>query len=171
MIKEDEVMKKQCMVLLVENNSGVLARVSSLFMQRGFNIDSLTVSSTEIPHISRITVMTTGDSRTFSQIMKQTSKLVEAKMIFSVEPDFSLIREILMVKFSSATDDLDILKGIIEKFGANIIDMSHGCFVAELTESPQKVDEFLDAVKGFKMIEMCRSGAIALERGLIDYEL
>ena len=164
-------MKKQCMVLLVENNSGVLARVSSLFMQRGFNIDSLTVSSTEIPHISRITVMTTGDSRTFSQIMKQTSKLVEAKMIFSVEPEFSLIREILMVKFSSATDDLDILKGIIEKFGANIIDMSHGCFVAELTESPQKVDEFLAAVKGFKMIEMCRSGAIALERGLIDYEL
>ncbi len=171
MIKEDEVMKKQCMVLLVENNSGVLARVSSLFMQRGFNIDSLTVSSTEIPHISRITVMTTGDSRTFSQIMKQTSKLVEAKMIFSVEPEFSLIREILMVKFSSATDDLDILKGIIEKFGANIIDMSHGCFVAELTESPQRVDEFLDAVKGFEMIEMCRSGAIALERGLIDYEL
>ena len=171
MIKEDKVMKKQCMVLLVENNSGVLARVSSLFMQRGFNIDSLTVSSTEIPHISRITVMTTGDSRTFSQIMKQTSKLVEAKMIFSVEPEFSLIREILMVKFSSATDDLDILKGIIEKFGANIIDMSHGCFVAELTESPQKVDEFLDAVKGFEMIEMCRSGAIALERGLIDYEL
>ena len=164
-------MKKQCMVLLVENNSGVLARVSSLFMQRGFNIDSLTVSSTEIPHISRITVMTTGDSRTFSQIMKQTSKLVEAKMIVSVEPEFSLIREILMVKFSSATDELDTLKGIIEKFGANIIDMSHGCFVAELTESPQRVDEFLEAVKGFEMIEMCRSGAIALERGLIDYEL
>ena len=164
-------MKKQCMVLLVENNSGVLARVSSLFMQRGFNIDSLTVSSTEIPHISRITVMTTGDSQTFSQIMKQTSKLVEAKMIFSVEPEFSLIREILMVKFSSATDELDTLKGIIDKFGANIIDMSHGCFVAELTESPQRVDEFLEAVKGFEMIEMCRSGAIALERGLIDYEL
>ena len=164
-------MKKQCMVLLVENNSGVLARVSSLFMQRGFNIGSLTVSSTEVPHISRITVMTTGDSRTFSQIMKQTSKLVEAKMIFSVEPEFSLIREILMVKFSSATDELDVLKNTIEKFGANIIDMSHGCFVAELTESPQKVDEFLEAVKEFEMIEMCRSGAIALERGLIDYEL
>ena len=159
------------MVLLVENNSGVLARVSSLFMQRGFNIDSLTVSSTEIPHISRITVMTTGDSRTFSQIMKQTSKLVEAKMIFSVEPEFSLIREILMVKFSSVTDELDTLKKIISDFGANIIDMSHGCFVAELTESPQRVDEFLEAVKGFEMIEMCRSGAIALERGLIDYEL
>ena len=164
-------MKKQCMVILVENNSGVLARVSSLFMQRGFNIDSLTVSSTEDPKISRITVMCTGDKKSFSQILNQTAKLVETKMIFSVEPEFSLIREILMVKFSSATDELDTLKGIIEKFGANIIDMSHGCFVAELTESPQRVDEFLEAVKGFEMIEMCRSGAIALERGLIDYEL
>ena len=164
-------MKRQCMVLLVENNAGVLARVSSLFMQRGFNIDSLTVSSTDNPAISRITVMTTGDSRTFNQIMMQTNKLVEAKMIFSVEPEFSLIREILMVKFSSATEDIDELKKIISDFGAHIIDMSHGCFVAELTESPQKVDAFLDAVKSFEMIEMCRSGAIALERGLIDYEL
>ncbi|MBO5416837.1 MAG: acetolactate synthase small subunit [Clostridia bacterium] len=164
-------MKKQCMVLLVENNAGVLARVSSLFMQRGFNIDSLTVSSTDSPNISRITVMTTGDNRTFSQIMKQTGKLVEAKMIFSVEPEFSLIREILMVKFSCDTEELEELKKIIEKFGAHIIDMSYGCFVAELTESPQKIDDFLDAVKSYKMIEMCRSGAIALERGLIDYEL
>ena len=159
------------MVLLVENNAGVLARVSSLFMQRGFNIDSLTVSSTDSPNISRITVMTTGDNRTFSQIMKQTSKLVEAKMIFSVEPEFSLIREILMVKFSSDTEELEELKKIIERFGAHIIDMSYGCFVAELTESPQRVDDFLEAVKSYRMIEMCRSGAIALERGLIDYEL
>ena len=159
------------MVLLVENNAGVLARVSSLFMQRGFNIDSLTVSSTDSPNISRITVMTTGDNRTFSQIMKQTSKLVEAKMIFSVEPEFSLIREILMVKFSSDTEELEELKKIIERFGAHIIDMSYGCFVAELTESPQRVDDFLEAVKSYRMIEICRSGAIALERGLIDYEL
>ena len=164
-------MKKQCMVVLVDNNAGVLARISSLFVQRGFNIDSLTVSSTDDPKISRITVTTTGDARTFSQIMKQTSKLVEAKMIFSVEPEFSLIREILMVKFSSATEEIEELKQIIADFGAHIIDMSHGCFVAELTESPQKVDAFLEAVKSFEMIEMCRSGAIALERGLIDYEL
>ena len=75
-------MKKQCMVILVENNAGVLARVSSLFMQRGFNIDSLTVSSTENPKISRITIMATGDQKTFSQILKQTAKLVETKMIF-----------------------------------------------------------------------------------------
>ena len=98
------------MVLLVENNSGVLARVSSLFMQRGFNIDSLTVSSTENPKISRITVMTTGDQKNFSQIMKQTKKLVETKMIFAVEPSFSLIQELLLVKVSTDGADIEALK-------------------------------------------------------------
>ena len=159
------------MVLLVQNNAGVLARVSSLFMQRGFNIDSLTVSSTDNPQISRITVMTTGDSQTFSQIMKQTGKLVEAKMIFSVEPSFSLIRELLLIKFSTENNNVEMLKKIVYDFGANIIDMSNGCFVAELTESPDKIDAFLEAVKPFEVLELCRSGATALERGLVSYEL
>lgn len=159
------------MVLLVENNSGVLARVSSLFMQRGFNIDSLTVSSTDNPHISRITVMTTGDNRTFSQIMKQTSKLVETKMIFSVEPAFSLIRELLLVKFSTESCDTDALRKIASDFGAQVIDNSNGCLVVELAESSERIDTFLETVKPYSIVELCRSGAIALERGLVSYEL
>ena len=164
-------MKKQCMVILVENNAGVLARVSSLFMQRGFNIDSLTVSSTENPKISRITVMTTGDQKIFSQILKQTGKLVETRMIFSVEPSFSLIRELLLVKFSTDHGNMDALKKIIEDFGASIIDMTNGCFVTELSASSEKIDDFLEATKPFEMIEMCRSGAIAMERGKVDYDI
>ena len=158
------------MVILVENNSGVLARVSSLFMQRGFNIDSLTVSSTENPKISRITVMTTGDQKNFSQIIKQTGKLVETKMIFSVEPSFSLVRELLLVKFST-DNGVDELKDIIERFGSTVIDIANGCFVVELSASSQKIDDFLEATKNFEMIEMCRSGAIAMERGIVDYDI
>ena len=164
-------MKKQCMVLLVENNSGVLARVSSLFMQRGFNIDSLTVSSTENPKISRITIMTTGDKKTFSQIMKQTGKLIETKMIFSVEPQFSLIQELLLVKLSTENADIDELKDIIKKFGASAVDITSGCIIAELAASSQKIDDFLEAVSDFKMLEMCRSGAIAMERGDVLYDI
>ena len=67
-------MKRQCLVLLVENNAGVLARISSLFVQRGFNIDSLTVSPTEVERLSRITLVTTGDTKTLNQIIKQTFK-------------------------------------------------------------------------------------------------
>ena len=73
-------MKKQCMVLLVENNAGVLARISSLFVQRGFNIDSLTVSPTENEKVSRLTIMSTGDEKSFQQIIKQTGKLIETKL-------------------------------------------------------------------------------------------
>ncbi len=164
-------MKKQCMVILVENNAGVLARVSSLFMQRGFNIDSLTVSSTENPKISRITVMTTGDQKNFSQILKQTNKLIETKMIFSVEPAFSLVRELLLVKFATDHTDVDALKKVIDEFSATIIDITSGCFVAELSASSQKIDDFLEAVSEFEKIEMCRSGAIAMERGKVDYDM
>lgn len=164
-------MKKQCMVVLVENNAGVLARVSSLFMQRGFNIDSLTVSSTEKPHISRITVMTTGDQKTFSQILKQTAKLIETKMIFSVEPSFSMIRELLLVKFGTFRSDVESLKRVIEEFGASVIDTTAGCLVVELSAPSPTIDDFLEATKEFELVEMCRSGAIAMERGLVDYDI
>lgn len=167
-------MKKQCMVILVENNAGVLARVSSLFMQRGFNIDSLTVSSTENSRISRITVMTTGDQKNFNQILKQTAKLIETKMIFSVEPTFSMIRELLLVKFSTAhedVDDVEMLKKLIDAYGARVIDVSNGCFVAELSDTTQRIDDFLEATKSYEMLEMCRSGAIAMERGMVSYDI
>ena len=164
-------MKKQCMVLLVENNAGVLARVSSLFMQRGFNIDSLTVSSTENPKISRITIMATGDQKTFNQIMKQTGKLVETKMIFSVEPTFSIIQELLLVKLSINGADVEALKQIIKEYGATAVDITSGCLIAELAATSQKIDDFLEAIAGFKLLEMCRSGAIAMERSDVLYDI
>ncbi len=159
------------MVLLVDNNAGVLTRVSSMFVQRGFNIDSLTVSSTDNPKISRITVTTTGDDRTFSQIMKQAGKLTEARLVFPIEPFVSLIRELLLVKFSTEHADLEQLKKIIADYEAKIIDVSNGCFVVELSSDPDHIDDFLEAVKPFEMIEMCRTGATALEKGKVSYDI
>ncbi len=164
-------MKKQCMVLFVENNAGVLARVASLFVQRGFNIDSLTVSPTENEKISRITIMTSGDEKTFAQIMKQTGKLVETKLIFSVEPTFSLIHEIVLVKFGAEEKDNSSLRELISIYGARIVDKTGGCMVAELCDTPQRIDAFLEDVEKFNIIESCRSGAIAMERGEVAYEL
>lgn len=164
-------MKKKCMVLLVENNAGVLARISSLFVQRGFNIDSLTVSPTEVETLSRITIETTGDEKTLNQIMKQTAKLHESKIIFSVEPEFSLIREILLVKFASDNPNADKIAQIIAGYGARIVDSTGGCFVAELSDTPHNIDAFLEDIKGLELVEMCRSGAIAMERGNIAYDI
>ena len=164
-------MKKQCMVLFVENNAGVLARVASLFVQRGFNIDSLTVSPTQDEKISRITIMTHGDERTFSQIMKQTGKLVETKLIFSVEPTFSLIHEIALVKFAPEERKNEQLRELITIYGAKIVDKTGSCLVAELCDTPQRIDGFLEDISKFKIIESGRSGAIAMERGDVAYEL
>ena len=164
-------MKKQCLVVFVENNAGVLARVASLFVQRGFNIDSLTVSPTENEAISRITIMTRGDEKFFSQIMKQTGKLIETKMIFSVEPTFSLIREILLIKFSAEAAENEKLQSLISIYGAKIVDRTGGCIVAELTDTPQRIDSFIEDTEGFAVVESCRSGAIAMERGDVSYEL
>lgn len=164
-------MKKQCMVLLVENNAGVLARISSLFVQRGFNIDSLTVSPTQDEKISRITIMTSGDERSYSQIMKQTNKLVETKMIFSVEPTFSLIHEILLVKFAPEEKENEKLASLISIYGAKIIDKTGDCIVAELTDTPQRLDGFIEDIQKFKIVESCRSGAIAMERGQVEYNI
>ncbi len=159
------------MVLFVENNAGVLARVASLFMQRGFNIDSLTVSPTENEKISRLTIMTHGDERTFSQIMKQTGKLVETKRIFSVEPTFSLIHEIALVKFAPEERRNEQLRELISIYGAGIVDKTGDCLVAELCDTPQRIDAFLEDISKFCIVESCRSGAIAMERGNVDYDM
>ena len=164
-------MKKKCMVLLVENNAGVLARISSLFVQRGFNIDSLTVSPTEVETLSRITIETTGDVKTLNQIMKQTAKLHESKIIFSVEPEFSLIREILLVKFASDNPNAEKIAQIVAGYGARVVDNTGGCFVVELSDTPHNIDAFLEDIKGLERGELCRSGAIAMERGSVTYDI
>ena len=92
-------------------------------------------------------------------------------MIFSVEPSFSLVRELLLVKFSTENTDVAALKDMINDFGATVIDINNGCFVAELSASTQKIDDFLEATKDYEMIEMCRSGAIAMERGKVSYDI
>lgn len=159
------------MVLLVENNAGVLTRVSSLFVQRGFNIDSLAVSPTENERLSRLTIMTTGDEKSFNQIIKQTGKLIETRLIFSVEPAFSMIRELMLAKYKVAGDSAEALTELIGQYGGKVADASEGCVVAQLSDAPEILDSFLEAAKDFGLIELCRSGAIAMERGNVSYEL
>ena len=164
-------MEKQYLSVLVENNEGVLARISSLFCQRGFNIDSLTVSATDNPEISRITIVTTGDESTFRQIRKQTEKLIETKALFPLNLRTSLLRELLLIKLRSNTEVKKQIEELAEKNGAAVIDVSVGCMVLELTGEPEKIDKFLLKLKDFEIIEMCRTGVTAMERGEVTYLL
>ena len=141
-------MPREVLSILVDNHSGVLTRVASLFGRRGFNIDSLTVSATDDPAISRITIVVHDDAKVLEQIIKQTARLEETREIFPLDTAHSLLRELLLVKVE-----------------ARIIYFSIGSMVMELTGEPEKIDGFLDVLSPYKILEMCRTGITALERG------
>lgn len=162
-------MEKHYLSVLVANHAGVLARISSLFCQRGFNIDSLTVSATNNPEISRITIVTTGDDASFRQVRKQTEKLIETRTLFPLNIRTSLLRELLLIKLRSNPSVRGQINDIARAYKAEIIDVSVGCIVLELTGEPEKVDEFLKSLEDFEIVEMCRTGVTAMERGEATY--
>ncbi len=158
-------MSKQVLSVLVENHSGVLARVASLFCQRGFNIDSLTVSATDNPSVSRITIVTEGDRQSLEQIIKQTGKLVETKKVTPLKASESLFRELLLIKVEADEKIRRELHEICDIYRAKIIDLTVNSMIMELTGNPHKIDGFLTMLKQYNILEMCRTGVTALERG------
>ena len=158
-------MNKQVISVLVDNHSGVLTRISSLFGRRGFNIDSLTVSATNDPAVSRITIVVHDDAKVLQQIVLQTARLEETRHIFVLDPAVSLFRELLLLKVEATQANRSELREIGSIYKAKIIDLSPESLVFELTGEPDKIDAFLKMMEGFTILEMCRTGITALERG------
>ncbi len=158
-------MNKQVISVLVDNHSGVLTRISSLFGRRGFNIDSLTVSATNDPAVSRITIVVHDDAKVLQQIVLQTARLEETRHIFVLDPAVSLFRELLLLKVAADQSNRSELREIGSIYKAKIIDLSPESLVFELTGEPDKIDAFLKMMDGFTILEMCRTGITALERG------
>ena len=154
--------KRRVISLLVDNQNGVLARVSSLFCRRGFNIDSLTVSATNDPAISRITVTIHGDEKDLSQLILQTDRLEVTRQIFELDEENSLQRELLLLKVASDVRNRAELREICAIYKAKIIDLSPDSMVFELTGKPEKIDAFLLMFKDYDVLEMCRTGVTAL---------
>lgn len=163
--------EKHYLILLVENNAGVLTRISSLFCQRGFNIDTLTVASTDDPNISRITVSCFGDEAMYEQLMSQTEKLIEVKKVISVLPERAVLRELLLVKIQTDADNVDDVVRTAAHHHFRIVDSYKGCMVLETSGSPEKIERMLALLEPFNILEMCRTGATALEKGKVDYNL
>lgn len=151
--------------LLVDNSNGVLARISSLFCRRGFNIDSLTVSATNDPAVSRITVTLRGTEQALNQLILQTERLEVTRQIFELDPDKSLQRELLLLKVECDSQNRAELREISSIYKAKIIDLSPDSMIFELTGKPDKIDAFLTMFKGYNILELCRTGVTALERG------
>ncbi len=158
-------MKKEVLSVLVDNHSGVLTRITSLFGRRGFNIESLTVSATDDPEISRITLVVQDDETVLDQIIKQTQRLEETKDIFVLEQSKSLRRELLLVKVRANEQTRTAIREIALIYHAKVIDLSKESMVLELTGEPDKIDAFLEVIASHDIIEMCRTGITALARG------
>jgi acetolactate synthase-1/3 small subunit len=151
--------------LLVDNRSGVLARVASLFARKGFNIDSLTVSATHDSAISRITVTTHADELNLKQILSQSEKLVEVRKVALLDPDSSAQRELLLVKLAIDRHLRETIPGVADAYKAEIVDIGERSMILEIVGKPTKIDAFIEAISQYEILEMCRTGATALGHG------
>ena len=157
--------QRKVVSLLVDNQAGVLTRISSLFTRRGFNIDSLTVSATNDPAISRITVTVFGDRRRLEQLLLQTERLEVTHQVFVLDDRNTLQRELLLLKVAANVSNRAELQEIANIYKAKIIDLSPDSMIFELTGKPEKIDAFLRMFEGYSILEQCRTGVTALERG------
>jgi acetolactate synthase-1/3 small subunit len=158
-------MQEHLLSVLVENHPGVLFRVAGLFSRRGFNIESLAVGATQIPAISRMTIIVLGDDHMIEQIVKQLSKLIQVITIKVMPADSSVSRELILVKVAAKPENRHQIVQIADIFRAKIIDVSRTSLTIEMTGESEKTDALQEMLSEYGIIEIARTGVIALERG------
>jgi len=157
--------RKHVLSILVENRPGVLARVAGLFSRRGFNIDTLAVGPTEDPAISRITLTLDGAVHPIDQVTKQLHKLINVLKIRDMEPEDSVAREMALFKVSAAVENRAEIVQFAEIFRAKIVDVSRRALIVEVTGSHDKIEAFESMLRPHGLLEMVRTGEVALARG------
>ena len=166
----DKQIRKVVISILVDNQANVLTRVSSLFGRRGFNIDSLTVSATNDPKLSRITVVFTGTEQGLHQIITQTAKLEVVKKIFTLDSNDSIYRELLLLKVKADKEERSAIKEVVEIYRGRIVDLSKNSLIIELTGTSDKLDAFMDMMSCHEISEVCRTGITGIGRGASWHE-
>ena len=156
--------KRFVIAVYVENKFGVLTRVTSMFTRRGFNIDALTVGETESPEYSRITISLSGDGYAREQLINQLRKLYPVKKVDVLEDD-CIKRELMLIKVGYNSNTRADILAAAEVYRAKVIDYTVNEMCIEITGDPTKIDAFIQLMKPFGIIEMCRTGIVALERG------
>lgn len=158
-------MNKYVIAVLVENKPGVLTRVSSMFTRRGFNIDALTVGEIEDSNYSRITITISGDENTRDQFVSQMRKLFNVKKVQVLEDGKTISRELLLIKVKNSPESRPEIMAAAEVYRGKIIDYSASVMSVEVTGEPLKIDAFIELMMPFGILEMCRTGIVAIERG------
>ena len=155
---------KFVIAVYVDNQAGVLTRVTGMFTRRGFNIDALTVGETERPEYSRITICMSGDKYVQEQLINQLKKLLVVKKVevLSEEP---IKRELMLIKVKNEAQFRQEIMTAVDVFRASVIDYSTEGMCIEVTGNPSKIDAFVKLMQPFGILEMCRTGIVALDRG------
>ena len=151
--------------MLLENESGALSRVAGLFSARGYNIESLTVAPTEDETLSRLTLVTSGSEDVIEQITKQLNKLVDVVKLVDLTEGPHIERELLLVKVNANGAMRDEVKRLVDIFRGRIIDVTETTYTIELTGASDKLDAFVQAVRGAGIVEVVRSGVSGIARG------
>jgi acetolactate synthase-1/3 small subunit len=165
------LMKQHIVSALVENRAGTLSRVSGLFSRRGFNIDSLTVGETGDSSVSRMTIAVTGGDAVLEQIVKQLEKLVDVIAVKELDPASCIRREIMLIKIGAGEKTRPAVLEIAGIFRSRVVDVSPASITIEATGSADKLNGLLLLLRPYKVLELARTGLVALERGVKALEI
>ncbi len=156
---------KNTLAALVVNKPGVLARISGLLSRRMFNIESITAGYTEEPDVTRITLVVNGDDHILDQVMKQLSKLVDVIKVVELKAEETVDRELALVKVRAEASRRSDIVNLVSVFRANIIDVGKETMIIEILGDEQKINAFCAVLEDYGIIEMVRTGKVALTRG------
>lgn len=158
-------MNRNTLAVLVVNKPGVLARISGLLSRRVFNIESIAAGYTEEPNVTRITIVVKGDVHILDQVMKQLSKLVDVIKIVELRSEESVDRELALIKVKAGVDRRSDIVNIVSVFRANIVDVGKETMIIEILGDDQKINAFSTVLEDFGIVELVRTGKVALSRG------
>ena len=158
-------MKRYTVAVLVNNQFGVLNRVTSMFRRRRFNISALTVSETESSAYSRITVVFDGDEANKQQLINQLYKLADVCSISELDESNSISCELLLIKMQNDADTRGEISAAAQAFDAKTVDYSKDSIMLELTGTSQRIDDFINLMRDYTILEICRTGSVSLEKG------
>ena len=156
---------KHTISVLVENHFGAFDRIATMFSGKGFNLTSISIGETEIPDISRMTVVTEGDNQILDQIVKQLDRLIDTIKVIDLTSAYHVERELALIKISLQKGSMEQIKNINDIFRGNIVDITNNSMTIEITGPPDKIDATVNVLMPFGIMEMARSGIVALTRG------
>lgn len=161
------MIRKHTISVLVNNQPGVLQRVSGLFGRRGFNIESITVGESEEQGLSRMVIVTTGDDKTLEQISKQLYKLIDVIKVIDLSSNPMVARELALIKVFAEPGARPEILGVVETFRAAVVDIGPSSLIVQVVGDSEKIDAMVELLKPYGIKELSRTGATAMIRGVV----